>query len=139
MKDLINIIQEKLKVSSNTKVSNSGIDLLVELLIKIVLSKQGKINKNDFELIDKDDHIYSILNVPQDNKYWKNFYNEIIEYKEEFKFHGEPNDVVFPDDYFKVALKDDKHTFVVFNLNSDGLNSIDVTENIKNLILDKIK
>ena len=139
MKSLISIIDEKLKIGSKTKISSEGIDLLVELLIKNVLSKQGEINNSDFELIDKNDNIYTILNVPQDNKYWKNFYNEIIEYKEEFKFHGEPNDVVFPDDYFKVALKDDKHTFVVFNLNSDGLNSIDVTENIRNLILDKIK
>jgi len=137
MKDLINII-EKLKVSSNTKVSNSSIDLLVELLIKHVLYNQN-IKKSDFELVDKDDNIYTILNVPQDNKYWKNFYNEIIDYKEEFKFHGDPNDVIFPDDYFKVALKDDKHTFIVFNLYSDGLNSIDVTDNIRNLILDKIK
>jgi len=138
MKNLISII-EKLKIGSKTKISSEGINLLVELLIKIVLSKQGKINKDDFELYDEDDNIYTILNVPQDNKYWKEFYNEIIEYEDEFKFHGDPNDVVFPDDYFKVALKDDKHTFVVFNLNSDGLNSIDVTENIKNLILDKIK
>ena len=138
MKNLISII-EKLKIGAKTQISSEGINLLVELLIKIVLSKQGEINNSDFELIDKNDNIYTILNVPQDNKYWKNFYNEIIEYKEEFKFHGEPNNVVFPDDYFKVALKDDKHTFVVFNLNSDGLNSIDVTENIKNLILDKIK
>ena len=139
MKSLISIIDEKLKIGSKTKISSEGINLLVELLIKIVLSKQKDFNKDDFELYDEDDNIYTILNVPQDNKYWKDFYNEIIEYKEEFKFHGEPNDVVFPDDYFKVALKDDKHTFVVFNLNSDGLNSIDVTENIKNLILDKIK
>lgn len=138
MKNLISII-EKLKIGSKTKISSEGINLLVELLIKIVLSKQGKINSNDFELYDEDDNIYTILNVPQDNKYWKDFYNEIIKYEDEFKFHGDPNDVVFPDDYFKVALKDDKHTFVVFNLNSDGLNSIDVTENIKNLILDKIK
>ena len=138
MKNLISII-EKLKIGAKTQISSEGINLLVELLIKIVLSKQGEINNSDFELIDKNDNIYTILNVPQDNKYWKNFYNEIIEYKEEFKFHGEPNNVVFPDDYFKVALKDDKHTFVVFNLNSGGLNSIDVTENIKNLILDKIK
>ena len=138
MKDLINII-EKLKIGSKTKISSEGINLLVELLIKIVLSKQGEINNSDFELIDKNDNIYTILNVPQDNKYWKNFYNEIIEYKEEFKFHGDPNDVNLPDDYFKVALKDDKHTFIVFNLYSGGLNSIDVTENIKNLILDKIK
>jgi len=138
MKSLISII-EKLKIGSTTKISSEGINLLVELLIKIVLSKQKDFNKDDFELYDEDDNIYTILNVPQDNKYWKDFYNEIIEYEDEFKFHGEPNDVVFPDDYFKVALKDDKHTFVVFNLNSDGLNSIDVTENIKNLILDKIK
>ena len=138
MKNLISII-EKLKIGSKTQISSEGINLLVELLIKIVLSKQGKINKDDFELYDEDDNIYTILNVPQDNKYWKDFYNEIIEYEDEFKFHGDPNDAVFPDDYFKVALKDDKHTFVVFNLNSDGLNSIDVTENIKNLILDKIK
>jgi len=138
MKNLISII-EKLKIGSKTKISSEGINLLVELLIKIVLSKQKDFNKDDFELYDEDDNIYTILNVPQDNKYWKDFYNEIIEYEEEFKFHGDPNDVVFPDDYFKVALKDDKHTFVVFNLNSDGLNSIDVTENIKNLILDKIK
>ena len=47
--------------------------------------------------------------------------------------------MIFPDDYFKVALKDDKYTFIVFNLYSDGLNSIDVTDNIRNLILDKIK
>ena len=138
MKNLISII-EKLKIGSKTKISSEGINLLVELLIKIVLSKQKDFNKDDFELYDEDDNIYTILNVPQDNKYWKDFYNEIIEYEDEFKFHGDPNDVVFPDDYFKVALKDDKHTFVVFNLNSDGLNSIDVTENIKNLILDKIK
>ena len=138
MKNLISII-EKLKIGSKTKISSEGINILVELLIKIVLSKQKDFNKDDFELYDEDDNIYTILNVPQDNKYWKDFYNEIIEYEEEFKFHGDPNDVVFPDDYFKVALKDDKHTFVVFNLNSDGLNSIDVTENIKNLILDKIK
>ena len=138
MKNLISII-EKLKIGSKTQISSEGINLLVELLIKIVLSKQKDFNKDDFELYDEDDNIYTILNVPQDNKYWKDFYNEIIEYEDEFKFHGDPNDVVFPDDYFKVALKDDKHTFVVFNLNSDGLNSIDVTENIKNLILDKIK
>ena len=137
MKNLISII-EKLKIGAKTQISSEGINLLVELLIKIVLSKQGEINNSDFELIDKNDNIYTILNVPQDNKYWKNFYNEIIEYKEEFKFHGDPNNVVFPDDYFKVALKDDKHTFVVFNLSPDGLNSIDVTENIKNLIIDKI-
>ena len=138
MKNLISII-EKLKIGAKIQISSEGINLLVELLIKIVLSKQGEINNSDFELIDKNDNIYTILNVPQDNKYWKDFYNEIIEYEDEFKFHGDPNDVVFPDDYFKVALKDDKHTFVVFNLNSDGLNSIDVTENIRNLILDKIK
>ena len=138
MKNLISII-EKLKIGSKTKISSEGINLLVKLLIKIVLSKQKDFNKDDFELYDEDDNIYTILNVPQDNKYWKDFYNEIIEYEDEFKFHGDPNDVVFPDDYFRVALKDDKHTFVVFNLNSDGLNSIDVTENIKNLILDKIK
>jgi len=139
MKSLISIIDEKLKIGSKTKISSEGINLLVELLIKNVLSKQGKINKDDFELIDKDDHIYSILNVPQDNKYWKDFYNEIIEYEDDFRFHGDPNDVVFPDDYLKVALKDDKHTFIVFNIYSGGLNSIDVTDNIRNLILDKIK
>lgn len=138
MKDLINII-EKLKIGSKTKISSEGINLLVELLIKIVLSKQGKINEDDFELYDEDDNIYSILNVPQDNKYWKDFYNEIIKYEDEFIFHGNPNATVFPDDYFRVELKDDKYTFVVFNLSPDGLNSIDVTENIKNLILDEIK
>ena len=138
MKNLINII-EKLKIGSTTKIGSEGIDLLVELLIKFVLSKQGKINNSDFELYDEDDHSYTIFNVPQDNKYWKDFYNEIIEYKDEFKFQGDPNNVNLPDDYFKVALKDDKYTFVIFNLSPNGLNSIDVTENIKNLIIDKIE
>ena len=138
MKNLINII-EKLKIRSTSKISLKSIDLLVELLIQNILSVQDKIKNSDFELIDKDDNIYSILNVPQDKKYWQSFYKEIINYQDDFKFHGWPMDKRFPDDYFKVALKEDKHEFIVLNLYSDGLNSIDVTENIKNLILDKIK
>lgn len=144
MKNLINIIQEKLKVGSNTKVSNSSIDLLVELLIKHVLYNQN-IKNSDFEFWDDTvyNNMYTLYNVPQDFKYFKQFYNEVVKYDQDFKFEGKPMDDMFPDAYFRVNLKDDKKTFIKFDIILDskekGINSIDMTENVKKLILNKIK
>lgn len=143
MKNIVNFIQEKLQINQDSKIKEKNeVKFLSDLLIKYVLKNQN-IKKDDF--IDWDNKYFTLYNVPQDRKYFLNFYNQFENDKDNFILEGDPFKTPYPDTWLTIKSKKDKNTFIIFNFNDitdsnhkikkGDIVSLDISTNIKDYIL----
>ena len=143
MKNIVNFIQEKLQINQDSKIKEKNeVKFLSDLLIKYVLKNQN-IKKDDF--IDWDNKYFTLYNVPQDRKYFLNFYNQFENDKDNFILEGDPFKKTYPDTWLTIKSKKDKNTFIIFNFNDitdsnhkikkGDIVSLDISTNIKDYIL----
>lgn len=138
MKHLNQYIVEKFKIKKDIQIEIMDIKLLTKLLKDIVLVNQDKIVKSDFQ--DWKTGMYTLYNVPQDEKYYKEFIDKLEKYSDDLQFLKNPK----RDFKHAIGIKGDDQTCIIFNFMDENdtlggkkgdINSIDVSKNIMELLI----
>ena len=139
MKNLKDIILEKLIINKNTKIdkdkyNKNTLSYLVDALKKTLLSNTHTFKENDF--ITWNTGMSTYFHNQKDHKYYDLFLKEIEDIKDLLQFKTEAKGY---SEY--IGLKDDNTVCISIHFNANQklekskINNIDISENIKKLLI----
>ena len=134
MNSLTNFIIEKLKINKDSKANSDTLSYLVDALKKTILSNRHTFKETDFE--DWNTGMSTYFNNEKDHEYYDLFLKEIEDIKDLLQFKSDRGGYTE-----HIGLKEDNTVCISINFDTDQnlerakINNIDISKNIKDLLI----